>query len=145
MFPCILSFIINSLVLIFFAGMKVSTLYRIIPLGSKQILRCPRKLSKFPLKVNKCFYNVASTQQNPHSKDYVIDLKSDTVTKPSAGMRKAMAEAEVGDDVYEEDETINGSCFIEFYIELLYITRCIYILRLLAFYIFVSLFVCSCS
>lgn len=37
----------------------------------------------------------------------VIDLRSDTVTKPSAKMRAAMAEAEVGDDVYGEDPTIN--------------------------------------
>jgi threonine aldolase len=36
-----------------------------------------------------------------------IDLRSDTVTKPSAGMRKAMFEAEVGDDVYREDPTVN--------------------------------------
>ena len=36
-----------------------------------------------------------------------VDLRSDTVTKPSPGMRKAMAEAEVGDDVYGEDPTIN--------------------------------------
>jgi threonine aldolase len=36
----------------------------------------------------------------------VIDLRSDTVTKPSAGMRRAMAEAEVGDDVYAEDPTV---------------------------------------
>jgi len=35
-----------------------------------------------------------------------IDLRSDTVTKPSAQMRKAMAEAEVGDDVYQEDPTV---------------------------------------
>ncbi|MCL4550089.1 MAG: aminotransferase class I/II-fold pyridoxal phosphate-dependent enzyme [Bacteroidetes bacterium] len=34
-----------------------------------------------------------------------IDLRSDTVTKPSEGMRKAMYEAEVGDDVYKEDPT----------------------------------------
>src|SRR5688572_5042365 len=39
--------------------------------------------------------------------DKIIDLRSDTVTKPSAAMRKAMAEAEVGDDVYLEDATIN--------------------------------------
>src|ERR1700752_1075876 len=32
-----------------------------------------------------------------------IDLRSDTVTKPTAAMRRAMAEAEVGDDVYGED------------------------------------------
>lgn len=36
-----------------------------------------------------------------------IDLRSDTVTKPSAAMRAAMAAAEVGDDVYGEDPTIN--------------------------------------
>lgn len=36
----------------------------------------------------------------------MIDLRSDTVTKPSAGMLKAMAEAEVGDDVYAEDPTV---------------------------------------
>jgi len=37
----------------------------------------------------------------------VIDLRSDTVTKPSDAMRKAMARAEVGDDVYGEDPTVN--------------------------------------
>jgi len=36
-----------------------------------------------------------------------IDLRSDTVTLPSEGMRRAMYEAEVGDDVYAEDPTIN--------------------------------------
>jgi threonine aldolase len=36
----------------------------------------------------------------------VIDLRSDTVTKPTAAMRRAMAEAEVGDDVYGEDPTV---------------------------------------
>ncbi len=39
--------------------------------------------------------------------DKVIDLRSDTVTKPSPAMRRAMAEAEVGDDVYLEDPTVN--------------------------------------
>jgi threonine aldolase len=37
----------------------------------------------------------------------LIDLRSDTVTRPSAAMRRAMAEAEVGDDVYGEDPTVN--------------------------------------
>jgi len=36
-----------------------------------------------------------------------IDLRSDTVTKPTPAMRKAMAEAEVGDDVFSEDPTVN--------------------------------------
>ncbi|NOU09087.1 MAG: low-specificity L-threonine aldolase [Nitrospira sp.] len=37
----------------------------------------------------------------------MIDLRSDTVTKPTDEMRKAMARAEVGDDVYGEDPTVN--------------------------------------
>jgi threonine aldolase len=36
----------------------------------------------------------------------IIDLRSDTVTKPTLAMRRAMAEAEVGDDVYGEDPTV---------------------------------------
>lgn len=36
----------------------------------------------------------------------IIDLRSDTVTRPSPGMRDAMAEAEVGDDVFEDDPTV---------------------------------------
>jgi threonine aldolase len=39
--------------------------------------------------------------------DQLIDLRSDTVTRPTADMRAAMAAAEVGDDVYGEDPTIN--------------------------------------
>jgi threonine aldolase len=39
--------------------------------------------------------------------DGVIDLRSDTVTRPSEEMRRAMAAAEVGDDVYGEDPTVN--------------------------------------
>jgi threonine aldolase len=38
----------------------------------------------------------------------VIDLRSDTVTKPTPEMRRAMMEAEVGDDVYGEDPTVNA-------------------------------------
>jgi threonine aldolase len=45
------------------------------------------------------------TVRRPSSK--VIDLRSDTVTKPSPAMRRSMFEAEVGDDVYAEDPTIN--------------------------------------
>ena len=37
-----------------------------------------------------------------------IDLRSDTVTKPSVAMRQAMASAEVGDDVYGDDPTVNS-------------------------------------
>src|SRR5215472_16898790 len=42
-----------------------------------------------------------------NSRATAVDLRSDTVTKPSPEMRRAMAEAEVGDDVYAEDPTIN--------------------------------------
>ena len=42
------------------------------------------------------------------SSQALIDLRSDTVTKPSAQMREVMAAAEVGDDVYGEDPTINS-------------------------------------
>ncbi len=38
----------------------------------------------------------------------VVDLRSDTVTRPTAGMRRAMAAAVVGDDVYGEDPTVNA-------------------------------------
>src|SRR5215469_9069742 len=44
--------------------------------------------------------------QQPTTKT-VIDLRSDTVTRPTAAMRKAMAEAEVGDDWYGDDPTVN--------------------------------------
>ena len=37
----------------------------------------------------------------------MIDLRSDTVTRPTPAMRRAMADAEVGDDVYGEDPTVN--------------------------------------
>jgi threonine aldolase len=38
----------------------------------------------------------------------LIDLRSDTVTKPSSAMRRAMADAEVGDDVFGDDPTVNA-------------------------------------
>jgi threonine aldolase len=41
------------------------------------------------------------------SKGVLVDLRSDTVTRPSAGMRRAMAEAQVGDDVFGDDPTVN--------------------------------------
>jgi threonine aldolase len=40
-------------------------------------------------------------------RDGLVDLRSDTVTRPTREMRRAMAEAEVGDDVYREDPTVN--------------------------------------
>ena len=37
----------------------------------------------------------------------IVDLRSDTITRPTEAMRKAMAAAEVGDDVFGEDPTVN--------------------------------------
>src|ERR1700721_2064189 len=48
--------------------------------------------------------DAASTSKNVAP---FIDLRSDTVTKPTPAMRRAMAEAEVGDDGYSEDPTVN--------------------------------------
>ena len=45
--------------------------------------------------------------QSERAPDSVIDLRSDTITRPTPEMRAAMAGAEVGDDVYGEDPTIN--------------------------------------
>ncbi len=49
----------------------------------------------------------SSNDNGGKTTDVLIDLRSDTVTKPSPEMRRAMFEAEVGDDVYAEDPTIN--------------------------------------
>ena len=38
----------------------------------------------------------------------MVDLRSDTVTRPTGAMRRAMAEAEVGDDDYGEDPTVRA-------------------------------------
>ncbi len=48
-----------------------------------------------------------SGPEEPPRKDHIVDLRSDTVTRPTPGMRAAMAAAEVGDDVYGEDPTVN--------------------------------------
>ena len=42
------------------------------------------------------------------SRSDIVDLRSDTVTRPTAAMRAAMAQAQVGDDVYGEDPTVNA-------------------------------------
>lgn len=40
--------------------------------------------------------------------DWIIDFRSDTVTKPTPGMQEAMQKAVVGDDVFGEDPSINA-------------------------------------
>lgn len=46
---------------------------------------------------------------------HVVDLRSDTVTKPTDGMKKAMMEALLGDDVYREDPTVSGIDHFDYY------------------------------
>ena len=41
--------------------------------------------------------------------DSYVDLRSDTVTRPSPAMRRAIADAEVGDDWYGDDPTVSGT------------------------------------
>lgn len=47
------------------------------------------------------------SETGPHIPEHFIDMRSDTVTLPTAGMRAAIAGAEVGDDVFGEDPTVN--------------------------------------
>ena len=51
--------------------------------------------------------NVVHGDSQEHKPAAIIDLRSDTVTRPTAEMRRAMAEAKVGDDVYGEDPSVN--------------------------------------
>ncbi|MGH9581297.1 MAG: GntG family PLP-dependent aldolase, partial [Terriglobales bacterium] len=51
--------------------------------------------------------NVTTESPEAPARASAIDLRSDTVTLPTPEMRRAMAEAEVGDDVYGEDPTVN--------------------------------------
>src|SRR5580693_8882218 len=53
----------------------------------------------------RCLRLLASVSMNPLLS---IDLRSDTVTRPTAGMRAAMAAAEVGDDVFGDDPTAHA-------------------------------------
>jgi threonine aldolase len=49
---------------------------------------------------------MSSAPRRPAEGDRPIDLRSDTVTRPTPAMRRAMADAEVGDDVFREDPTV---------------------------------------
>jgi len=59
------------------------------------------------LKQSQSAHEGTSQKSNVTAPASTVDLRSDTVTRPSSAMRRAMAEAEVGDDVYGEDPTIN--------------------------------------
>jgi threonine aldolase len=82
--------------------------FRAEPLGiariSKKRFTLPSNWVRFVILVRASRYHGAS---QPGVAYPMIDLRSDTVTKPSPAMRRAMLEAEVGDDVYREDPTVN--------------------------------------
>ena len=48
-----------------------------------------------------------STKQNVEKSTRIVDLRSDTFTQPSPEMREAIYKAELGDDVFGEDPTVN--------------------------------------
>lgn len=52
-------------------------------------------------------FNVTQVEDYSQSNEYVVDFRSDTVTQPSTGMRNAMVNSIVGDDVYGDDPTVN--------------------------------------
>ncbi|XP_065591366.1 uncharacterized protein LOC136047925 isoform X1 [Cyrtonyx montezumae] len=66
----------------------------------------------FPKSVSRCGStdHPVPTRCPRRAPQRVVDLRSDTVTQPSAAMRAAMARAPVGDDDYGEDPTVNGEC-----------------------------------
>jgi threonine aldolase len=63
--------------------------------------------ARFKGKLNFPVQHFRKNSRNLYMKKF-IDLRSDTVTRPSEAMRKAMYEAEVGDDVFGEDPTVNA-------------------------------------
>lgn len=61
-----------------------------------------------PAAIAKCPRATASWQAYDGGMTPTVDLRSDTVTRPTAAMRQAMADAEVGDDVYGEDPSVDA-------------------------------------
>jgi threonine aldolase len=53
-------------------------------------------------------YNSMQTNTQVSREEAIVDLRSDTITRPSAGMYDAMHSAPLGDDVYGDDETVNS-------------------------------------
>ena len=79
--------------------------------------------SRRVLQMTSQIWSTASARQKYHSTKMaessfeghvVVDLRSDTLTLPTLEMRRAMADAVVGDDVFGEDPTIDSKSFISF-------------------------------
>ena len=65
------------------------------------------KLPDYQIAMNPKLAQPESSTEEKQKTRRTLDFRSDTVTRPTAEMRRAMAEAEVGDDVYGEDPTVN--------------------------------------
>ncbi len=65
------------------------------------------KLPDYQIAMNPKLAQPESSTEEKQKTTRTLDFRSDTVTRPTAEMRRAMAEAEVGDDVYGEDPTVN--------------------------------------
>src|SRR6266851_5188061 len=66
------------------------------------------KESRFPKPRDGCpWASIESSKESPSMHESIIDLRSDTVTRPTPAMRAAIQAAEVGDDVFGEDPTVN--------------------------------------
>lgn len=65
----------------------------------------PAVIRNLPVRL---YYETTKPAQDSSVLVRTVDLRSDAVTKPGPAMRQAMATAEVGDDVYGEDPTVNG-------------------------------------
>lgn len=79
-----------------------------IGVGFSHIFRCN---TGFSLKIARPYSMYASGVKSSLENEknvHVIDVRSDTVTTPSEQMKQAMFSAEVGDDVFGDDPTVNG-------------------------------------
>lgn len=76
-----------------------------VGINSPRLLSSSHRALLFPVMRGNCHYVTSAAS--------VVDLRSDTLTKPTAAMREAMKNAVVGDDVYREDPTViskSGYC-----------------------------------
>src|SRR5581483_8142227 len=82
-----------------------------LPLTAAVTRRCggssPEALAQLWITLSSTVPVGAAKKSESSLRTVTVDLRSDTVTRPTPAMRRAMAEAEMGDDVYGEDPTIN--------------------------------------
>ncbi|XP_033750999.1 probable low-specificity L-threonine aldolase 2 [Pecten maximus] len=81
-------------------------LFTALTKSCQKLLRHSSKLHL--LRLSQSSYHMASQNELQNGQGHwIVDMRSDTLTKPTPSMRQAMANAEVGDDVFGEDPTVN--------------------------------------